>query len=120
MTTITLGISNNSVKDVELWHRRLGHMSESFFFKILFFKNINRCKISHKQNCMICPQAKQQRDPFPVIHSKSVKPFELLHIDTWGLSVTKLMKTSVSLLLLSMISLEAPKFIWLSLNLMLC
>ena len=34
--------------------------------------------------CIICPLAKQHRQPFPVSSSAALKPFALLHVDIWG------------------------------------
>lgn len=34
--------------------------------------------------CDICPKARQTRLTFPISVIHSTKPFELIHIDTWG------------------------------------
>jgi hypothetical protein len=66
----------------QLWHRRLGHLSN----KVLSFlsNNVsNICSFNSKQ-CLVCPLAKQTSIPFPTSQISSTAPFELLHIDIWG------------------------------------
>lgn len=43
-------------------------------------------KLSSKQSfvCTICPMARQQRLSFPDSSIHSSKPFQLVHVDTWG------------------------------------
>lgn len=65
----------------ELWHKILVHFSKVIFLKIPFVKH---CKDYFKQNCIVCPRAKQHRYQFPTSESKSCKAFELLHVDVWG------------------------------------
>ncbi|KAI4305159.1 hypothetical protein L6164_028545 [Bauhinia variegata] len=62
-----------------LWHQRLGHPSTS---RLKYFD----CIASHASSitCTICPLAKMKRTPFPVHTSNSLRPFHLLHVDTWG------------------------------------
>ncbi|KAG7556653.1 Retrotransposon Copia-like N-terminal [Arabidopsis suecica] len=71
--------------DSEMWHKRLGHPSlnkiESLSEVLLLPKQkIN--KSSH--HCHICHLAKQRHLPFKLSHNMRSKPFELIHIDTWG------------------------------------
>jgi hypothetical protein len=66
----------------QLWHRRLGHLSN----KVLSFLSNNVsdiCRFDSKQ-CLVCPLAKQTRIPFPTSQISSTAPFELIHIDIWG------------------------------------
>jgi hypothetical protein len=43
-------------------------------------------QISFESNkcCNICPMAKQHRLSFPISHSTSENPFNLVHCDIWG------------------------------------
>lgn len=68
--------------DRTIWHRRLGHLSDS---KLNSLQEINSTIPKHnKEACHICPSAKQTRKAFPKSTSISSKPFELLHLDIWG------------------------------------
>jgi len=46
-------------------------------------------KVSQSMPCHICPRAKQHRLPFPSSSISSTKPFDLIHVDTWGPYPTK-------------------------------
>jgi hypothetical protein len=73
-----------SVKSVssDMWHYRLGHPSNS---RIKLLSQYDS-HISFDQNncCSVCPLAKQHRLAFPVSHSFSKAPFDLVHCDIWG------------------------------------
>ncbi|GLT39324.1 hypothetical protein SLA2020_135220 [Shorea laevis] len=66
---------------LELWHRRLGHVSIDRLSKIPFlsFNTGKSMKI-----CDICHKAKQTRLPFPKSNNISTQPFALIHCDIWG------------------------------------
>ncbi|XP_075086203.1 uncharacterized protein LOC142168926 [Nicotiana tabacum] len=77
-------ISSTSVNKSDLfWHQRLGHMPFHKMKSIPFLSNI----VSFKQSfsCPVCLMARQQRLPFPESHIKSTSPFQLVHLDLWGL-----------------------------------
>lgn len=69
------------------WHQRLGHMPFHRMHSISSLSN----KISTKQSfiCPVCPMARQQRLPFPESSIHTTKPFQLIHLDTWGPYHTK-------------------------------
>ena len=71
-----------TVEDAKLWHLRLGHLPFSQIPIIQPSCNIKSC--SKEFFCQVCPKAKQTRLPFPVSSIKTLKPFELIHIDVWG------------------------------------
>jgi transposase InsO family protein len=66
----------------QLWHRRLGHLSN----KVLSFlsNNVSDICSSDSEQCLVCPLAKQTRIPFPTSQISSTASFELIHIDIWG------------------------------------
>ena len=65
-----------------LWHYRLGHVSNS---RIPFLRQIdNSITFDCTNVCEICPLAKQKKLSFPVSQSISNKEFELIHCDIWG------------------------------------
>ncbi|GJY88651.1 retrovirus-related pol polyprotein from transposon RE2 [Tanacetum coccineum] len=61
-----------------LWHRRLGHPSESTFSKITppLPKGMHDCEICH--------YSKSTRLPFNSSLSKTDQAFEIIHSDVWG------------------------------------
>ena len=72
--------------DSSTWHNRLGHPSSSkidVLYDLLCLKGLkNEKQSSHV--CHICHLAKQKHLPFKFINNICSKPFELVHIDTWG------------------------------------
>jgi len=82
---------NRGSKSIDLWHRRMGHISFSKLRYVPVLKdfafnfNKNTCSVP----CDICPRAKQQRLPFHTSSISSTKPFDLVHVDTWGPYHTK-------------------------------
>jgi Integrase core domain/GAG-pre-integrase domain len=65
-------------KDMELWHKRLGHPSDRVLNRIFNYSS-NTCN-----TCGICKMAKQAKLPFSLSTSKTLSPFELVHSDVWG------------------------------------
>lgn len=65
-----------------LWHNRLGHIPFSKMKDIPYIP----CNFSSKQSfgCSICPMARQSRLSFPISTIKTVSPFQLVHVDSWG------------------------------------
>lgn len=68
----------SAVKDWQLFHARLGHLSLS---KLV---HLNKCKGSSSFVCDTCEMAKFHRLPFPINTSRAAKAFDLIHIDLWG------------------------------------
>jgi hypothetical protein len=77
----TRSLSVSSVHS-SIWHCRLGHLSDARL-KLLSQQN---SQISFESNkcCLTCPLAKQHQLAFPISHSISAHPFELVHCDIWG------------------------------------
>ncbi|CAA0834855.1 Unknown protein, partial [Striga hermonthica] len=73
----------SSVKDLELWHRRLGHPSFDVTKKAL-----DICNLPYANNkitlCADCLQAKSHVLPFPTVVHNTEKPLEFIHTDLWG------------------------------------
>lgn len=71
--------------DGTLWHRRMGHPS-SLVVKMLTGVGVKfrtSC-FQFSNNCEVCLQAKQTRQPFPISSNRANKPFDLIHCDLWG------------------------------------
>ena len=66
---------------MELWHKRLGHVSSTVLSRMFSVNKQSACRIS---KCLVCPYAKQTRNVFPKSSIKSTACFELLHVDLWG------------------------------------
>jgi len=62
--------------EVELWHRRLGHVS--VIKKLSSFNCSYSTGISHRD---ICPLARQARISFPISTTRAANYFDLLHMD---------------------------------------
>nr|XP_043639702.1 uncharacterized protein LOC122610813 [Erigeron canadensis] len=75
-------VLNNTCKqiDASLFHHRLGHTSVSKLIHIDEYKNVNISNLI----CETCVLSKQHKLPFPVSHSRTNNPFELIHVDLWG------------------------------------
>lgn len=71
-----------SKAQLKLWHHRLGHLS----LEILKLLYLHRCKDLHeyKYICEACQLAKHKYSMYPPPSSRSLKPFDLIHNDTWG------------------------------------
>jgi len=71
-----------TVKDIKLWHHRMGHLSN----ERLMVLNTQYPYISAKKFdvCDTCHLAKQKKLPFTLSSSYSSKSFELIHMDIWG------------------------------------
>lgn len=63
--------------DINLWHRRLGHMSVS---NMHFIKNSSNVKL----NCVVCAEGKQTRAPFPSSGSRATELLQIVHSDVCG------------------------------------
>ena len=79
-----------STCDLDVWHCRLGHLSNSKIF-ILNKMDPYVSPFSHKTPCMICPIAKWKRLSFPNNSTQTSHVFQLAPLDIWGLlSVTSI------------------------------
>jgi len=82
--TYTIAPSFNcTVKDINLWHYRMGHLSDERL-------NVLRTQYSYISAektyvCNVCHRAKQKKLPFALSNSHTTNIFELLHMDIWGL-----------------------------------
>jgi hypothetical protein len=73
-----------SIKDVstDLWHYRLGHLSNSMVKLLVNF--IPSVSCNSESICTVCPLAKQHRLPFSSSTSVSQSLFDMIHYDIWG------------------------------------
>jgi hypothetical protein len=73
-----------SIKDVstDLWHYRLGHLSNSRMKLLANF--IPSVSCTFESICTVCPLAKQHRLPFSSSTFVSQSLFDMIHCDIWG------------------------------------
>lgn len=71
----------NTAKDVEIWHKRLGHAPIQILEQISTLNGKNVCH--DIRNCTVCLLARQTRMYFPSSSNKSDKPFFNIHGDIW-------------------------------------
>ena len=73
--------------DIELWHKRFGHVNFSRLRKMQT-KNIvfglPKCSGRNGQVCEACQLWKQHRLPFPNERNRSRNPLDVIHSDVWG------------------------------------
>lgn len=84
----------NSVieEDVQLWHKRLGHLGKESMTKLIrndmieeMVISVNDIQNSHAKDCEVCIQGKQTKLPFHKHKDKSTKrPLEVIHSDVCG------------------------------------
>ncbi|XP_019238625.1 PREDICTED: uncharacterized protein LOC109218705 [Nicotiana attenuata] len=83
-SNVNSSICNNvDANDMNLiWHLRLAHIP----FANMKHISVLSSSLAPRQSfpCAICPMAKQTRLPFPDSSISTTKPFQLIHIDTWG------------------------------------
>ena len=72
----------NNLETFLLWHNRFGHASASLLQHLPFLSHL---RVHHLSSCPICPLAKQSRLPFPPSQTRTYTPFDLIHLDLWGL-----------------------------------
>ncbi|KAL2938151.1 Retrovirus-related Pol polyprotein from transposon TNT 1-94 [Bienertia sinuspersici] len=64
-----------------MWHQRLGHAPLA---RIKSIQEVKEEILNEDEHCLICPQAKMTKLPFESNPKRAEKPFDLVHIDTWG------------------------------------
>lgn len=68
--------------EVELWHKRLGHVSSRVLNKLF---SLDSQAVNRSVNkCTVCPSAKQTSVVFPISTIKSLDSFDLIHVDVWS------------------------------------
>ncbi|KAL4376068.1 hypothetical protein GQ457_02G029640 [Hibiscus cannabinus] len=72
--------------DLEVWHRRLGHPSNSTLLKMIkLCIPFDGNKIFGSDiSCVACKLGKSCKLPFSLSSTVYVKPLQLIHIDLWG------------------------------------
>lgn len=81
LTTNNTQSSYNKI-DINLWHKRFGHVSTVMLNKILPTKIETITRVLNK--CFVCPRAKQIRFPFPESTIKSSSSFDMVDMDIEG------------------------------------
>ena len=77
--------SGSLIVDGELWHKRLGHPSTARLQRLSGIIPVSKNTLESPSHCPICPLAKQKRLSFESNNNFSKIPFELVHLDLWGL-----------------------------------
>lgn len=72
----------NSMSQLELWHKRMGHPSLKITKLLANVSSENNN--SENEACDICQRAKQTKDSFSLNNEKVADIFELIHCDLWG------------------------------------
>jgi len=75
-------IAAKGCEDGDVWHKRLGHVPMNVIRKIGMLRNSNANLIL--DNCDVCPLARQIRLHFTASNNRSVRCFDLIHLDVWG------------------------------------
>ncbi|CAL8157377.1 unnamed protein product [Prunus armeniaca] len=74
--------------NTSLWHKRLGHPSNTITSALLRQSQISFSLDNSKLVCTTCLEGKLAKLPFPYPAVKSIKPLEVIHSDVWGPSAT--------------------------------
>ncbi|XP_021843590.1 uncharacterized protein [Spinacia oleracea] len=82
-STTCLSASNASRNNAEVWHLRLGHMP---FNKMKLIVSDLIEPSNNDSICQVCPAAKQSRVSIPISSIKTTERFQMIHLDTWGLT----------------------------------
>ena len=75
------GFVNSLVVQPNIWHFRLGYLSNA---KMAWIRENNGPLFNKVILCEICPLAKQKRLPFTPSSHVSIECFDLVHYDLWG------------------------------------
>ncbi|CAN1347700.1 Retrovirus-related Pol polyprotein from transposon RE2 [Linum perenne] len=73
---------NFKPQDIDLWHCRLGHLSNNR--TQLLLKCNPDLPVRPMSHCEHCHFSRQKRLPFSLSNYVSTEPFELIHTDIWG------------------------------------
>jgi len=65
-----------------LWHSSLGHPSNERL--CLLHKKYSYIVAKNPDTCDVCHRSKQRKLLFPLSTYRTLKPFDLMHIDIWG------------------------------------
>lgn len=80
-----MSVSQDLIK-LRTWHQRIGQLPMETLKRIDKIKHLqNKNRNSACVMCLVCPLARQTRLLFPVSNSRSKAPFNLFHVDVWGL-----------------------------------
>ena len=74
-------IPDRFVNYINLWHNRLGHVSDK---RLELLKQNYSCIHLRKDHCKACYMAKQKKLSFPNSDSHALKIFDIIHVDIWG------------------------------------
>lgn len=80
-----INLSVQDTTDIDLWHRRLGHINR-ISMKIARDKTATGIKFidTNPEPCIICLKGKQHRLPFIKSNTRAMKSLQLIHSDLCG------------------------------------
>lgn len=71
----------NGVSQLDLWHKRMGHLS----LKVTrLIPNVSKDSEHENKACYVCQRAKQTRDSFSLSNHNAIAAFEFIRCDFWG------------------------------------
>jgi len=74
-----------SDKNNNIWHKRLGHLSDR---RLDILRSQYNYIDSRKEHCDVCHMSQQKKLPFSNIEYCANKYFDIIHVDIWGPSRT--------------------------------
>lgn len=80
-------VNDNSYKELEKWHRRMGHINVKDLLvasKKGIIRGINLKNTNYNFRCDICFRGKMTRTPLPKRSDKDVDLLEIIHSDVFG------------------------------------
>lgn len=75
---------NTVSQNANLWHNKLGHISNVYLEKLKSAGVIDNIEIDKDAFCEVCLEGKHHRTPFRRSNSRAEKPFNYVHADLWG------------------------------------
>ena len=81
-TGLVASSSENAVHELQLQHRRLGHLS--FFVLARLFPSLYNICDKHKLVCDACEFAKYTRTIYPISGTQSINIFDVIYSNVWG------------------------------------
>ena len=99
-------VSNDEPSKTNLWHMRLGHMSELGMAELIKRDLLDGCIVGKMKFCEHCVFGKHKRVKFNASVHTTKGTLDYVHANLWGRLVSPLMMVLVTCLPLLMITLE--------------
>ena len=79
--SIACNIHTNNKPGIDIWHARLGHISDQRLHALKSHLDIGKNKFPYVPHCFVCPLAKQKRLSFDTNNHFCDSIFEIIHCD---------------------------------------